>query len=215
MSKLSLSILNKSGEVQNVAILQKLPDSDTAYPLVWFAKKINDTNQDVFSWDVNWGLNWGTTDAPLADGVQFKSGGTLVPTDPYSANGLNAITISYQNDEFITQDPRHASTTPGGLIVTTDSAFTVSQAKLMAISVYLDGKPAIAMHGKPNGKFTFDTHPTYYLCVTDYKQGVAVDGSFLSNATQVQFSGGETALAYVLDEELTFVKTQVKQAARV
>jgi hypothetical protein len=61
------------------------------------------------------------------------------------------------------------------------------------------------MGGQPNGTFLFETHPTYWICTTKHKQGVAVSGTFVTNPLEIQFAAGVTALSYVLDDTLTFV----------
>ena len=203
MTQLSLTIHNQSGDVQNIAILQKLPNSP-AVPLIWFSQQINNTNQHTYKWNVTWGLNWGTTDAPLAQGVMFSSGGTVVACEPDGQTGVNSMSLSYENSDFASSATGHQAIKEGSLLVTTDKSFTVQDAQFMAISVYMDNKPALAIHGRPNGSVLFDTHPTYYVCVTDDAEGIAVDANFMSSATPIVFADGTTNLEYVLDNTLAF-----------
>jgi hypothetical protein len=91
------------------------------------------------------------------------------------------------------------------MLVTTDATFTVAQSQAMSLAVYMNSLPAFAMQGKPNGNFLFDTHPTYWLCTTDSKQGVAVSGTFVSSPTQFAFAQGVTSLKFKLTETLQFI----------
>jgi hypothetical protein len=187
-----------------VAVYQDFP-SITGLSLVWFSKNINDSNNNTFTWDIPWALNWGTTPAPLVPGVMWSSGGTPVEVYPNTTGGINEMTVSYSNGDFISKDPLNNPDIPlGSMEAITDTSFTVQQAANMSIAVYMNGLPTFAMQGRPNGKYLFDTHPTYYVCVTDHKVGVAVTGSFVSSPTKVVFAGGSTSLEYNLDGTLTF-----------
>jgi hypothetical protein len=90
--------------------------------------------------------------------------------------------------------------------IASDRSFTVKESEKMSVSVYMDDKPTFAMQGKPNGKYLFDTRPTYYICVTDSKTGVAVSGAFVTSPTEAQFSGGTTDLAFELSDTLEFIQ---------
>jgi hypothetical protein len=91
------------------------------------------------------------------------------------------------------------------MLVTTDKTFTVKQASLMSIAVYMNSLPAFAVQGEPNGKFLFQTHPTYWLCTTSAKQSVAISEEFVSSPRQFVFDPGVTSLSYTLNAELEFV----------
>lgn len=201
----SISITNKSGASENVAIYQSYPNLDGGLPLVWVAKNINDTNTNTFSWEIDWALNWGTTPQPLVPGVLWSSGGTPITVEP-DPSGANYVTVSYSNGDFESAGPLNNPNIPNGSMdVITDTSFTVKEAANMSVSVYMNGTPTFAMQGKPNGKYEFDTHPTYYLCTTDHKVGVAVSGEFVSSVTEVIFAEGVTSKSYILDETLNFV----------
>jgi len=90
--------------------------------------------------------------------------------------------------------------------VTTDASFTVDQSNAMSLAVYMNSLPAFAMQGEPNGNFLFDTHPTYWICTTESKQGVAVSGTFVSNPTQFEFANGVTSLNFTLTDTLQFIQ---------
>nr|WP_294860765.1 hypothetical protein [uncultured Fluviicola sp.] len=204
----SISITNQSGASENIAIFQSYPNLDGGLPLIWAAKNINEGNNNTFSWEIDWALNWGTTPQPLVPGVLWTSGGTPISVEP-DPSGANYMTVSYSNDDFESAGPFNNSAIPNGSMdVLTDSSFTVGEAANMSISVYMNGTPTFAMQGKPNGTYEFDTHPTYYLCTTDSKVGVAVSGEFLSKATPVVFAEGETSKSYILDGTLNFVLQQ-------
>lgn len=208
MTSYSLEVINKSGATQNIAVYQQYPDLLNGLPLVWFNKDVNNGNSTTFTWSIDWALNWGTTPQQLAPGVQWTSGGPLQNMAPDTSGGNNAIGITYSSGEFETKptaysDPQVPS---GDMLVTTDTSFTVPQAELMSIAVYMNSLPAFAVQGEPNGKFLFQTHPTYWLCTTSAKQGVAVSEEFVSSPTQFTFDPGVTSLSYTLNDELQFVK---------
>jgi hypothetical protein len=207
MSDYSIKVKNKSGENQNIAIYQVYPSLSGGLPLVWIAKNINNENDNDFSWSIDWALNWGTTPQVLKPGVMWSSGGTPRAVEPNKSGGKNKINVSYSNGDFASSDAYNDSNIDqGSMDVQTDSTFTVSQSKCMSISVYMHGTPTFSMQGKPNGTYQFDTHPSYYICVTDAKQGVAVDGNYVSSPTKVVFANGVTNLSYELNDTLDFVQ---------
>lgn len=205
MSEYSIQVINKSGAKQNVAIYQSYPNVVGGLPLVWVLKNINNTNTNTFSWETPWALNWGTSEQPLTEGVKWTSGGTAQDIDPNSPTGNNAMKVSYAGNDFKSDPAYHeGSLKQGSMLVSTDTSFTVSDSLNMSISVYMNGKPTFAMQGRPNGKYRFDTHPVYYICVTDQKEGVAVSGTFVTSPTEAKFSSGTTELKFELNETLQF-----------
>ena len=208
MSSYSLKITNNSGASQNIAIYQSHPNADAGLPLVWVSKAIHNTNHNTFEWDINWQLNWGTSAQKLIPGVMWTSGGSPVDVNPVSAGGINQIGITYFNDDFSTNSKIHNNAVPQGTVkAVTDTSFTVAESEKMSIAIYMDNKPALAMQGKPNGSYLYHTHPTYYLCVTDVKEGTAVSSEFVNSPTPVVYQDGQTALSYELTETLTFERT--------
>ena len=208
MTSYSLEVINQSGATQNIAVYQQYPDLVKGLPLVWFNKDVNNGNNNTFTWSIDWALNWGTTKQQLAPGVTWTSGGPLQNMAPDTSEGNNAMGITYTNGEFETSptaynDPQVSS---GDMLITTDTSFTVTQSELMSVAVYMNSLPAFAVQGEPNGKFLFQTHPTYWLCTTSAKAGVAVSEEFVSSPTQFTFDPGVTSLSYTLNDELQFVK---------
>ncbi|MCX7096509.1 MAG: hypothetical protein NTV43_01230 [Methylococcales bacterium] len=206
MSTYSIKITNNSGATEVIAVYQQYPDIN-GLPLVWFTKEVPNGNSTTFTWSIDWALNWGTTEQPLAPGIQWTSGGPLQAMQPTQTGGSNAMGVIYSGSEFETSptayyDPAVAS---GNMLVATDKSFTVSQAHLMSLSVYMNGLPAFAVQGNPNGKFLFQTHPTYWLCTTSAKQGVAISETYVSSPSQFAFASGVTSLEYNLNDVLDFV----------
>lgn len=206
MSSYSISVLNASGAPANVAIYQTYP-SIVGLPLVWLLQTVNNGNTNTYNWTIDWALNWGTSAQPLAPGVLWSSGGPLQQMDPITTGGNNEMGVTYSSGQFQTKPPAfHDDAVPrGSMLVKTDSTFTVTQSLAMSLAVYMNSLPAFAMQGKPNGNFLFDTHPTYWICTTDSKQGVAVSGTFVSSPTQFAFADGISSLSFKLDETLKFV----------
>ncbi|MEX3816582.1 hypothetical protein AB3X96_41730 [Paraburkholderia sp. BR13439] len=208
MSSYSISVVNSSGAPAKVAIYQTYPNLKTGLPLVWLLQTINDGNTNTYHWTVDWALNWGTSDQPLTPGVEWCSGGPIQTMDPTTANGNNAMGVIYSNDQFKTSPLAfHDKKVPNGsMLVMTDTSFTVRESTNMSIAVYMNSLPAFAMPGKPNGKYIFDTHPTYWICTTEEKKGVAVSGTYVSNPKEVVFGDGINEIDFKLDETLQFVQ---------
>ncbi|MEX3901416.1 MULTISPECIES: hypothetical protein [Paraburkholderia] len=211
MSSYTISVLNDSGAPANVAIYQTYPNLKAGLPLVWLLQSVNNGNTNSYNWTVDWALNWGTSEQPLVPGVQWSSGGPIQRMDPTTAGGNNEMGVTYANEQFKTHpvafnDPQVPN---GSMLVTTDASFTVSQSQAMSLAVYMNSLPTFAMQGKPNGKFLFDTHPIYWICTTEAKQGVAVSGSFVSSPKQFEFAGGVTSLKFKLTDTLQFVPVPV------
>jgi len=203
----SIKVTNQSGDAQKIAIYQQYPDVVGGLPLVWILKNVNNGNTTTFTWDVTWGLNWGTSDDVLVPGVKWNSGGTIQSMDPAAHGGNNEMGITYSGGEFSTNPLAFSnpSVKPGDMLVTTDTSFTVTQAKLMSVAAYMNGLPALAVQGKPNGKYNFHTHPQYWICTTDSAQSVAISDDYVSSPTNVTFAHGVTSLSYVLNGNLQFV----------
>jgi len=202
-----LTVYNKSGANAQVAVYQNYP-SLTGYGLVWFTQLIDNTNNHSYTWEIDWAVNWGTSSQPLVPGVQYTSGGQPVDMEPNSQTGINFVTLTYDGD-FTMKNPIHSDNVPSGSMqVKTDTSFTVQQSEKMSVAVYMNGSPTFAMQGRPNGTYNFDTHPTYWLCITDSKKGVAVDGNFVSSPTKVEFKDGVTSLAFELNNENQFIPHQ-------
>jgi hypothetical protein len=204
MSNYSIKVTNNSGGAQNIAVYQNYPTIE-GHPLVWFSKNVNNSNNNTFSWDIDWELNWGTSDQTLVPGVQWNSGGTPQAVEPNSSGGNNIMDITYSNDDFESGDAYNDADIPkGSMEIVTDKSFTVSESEKMSVSVYMNNLPTFAMQGKPNGKYLINTHPTYYICVTDSKTGVAVSGDFVTCPTEAEFTNGTTTLEFELSETLQF-----------
>lgn len=202
----SLSVTNNSGAAQPIAIYQEYPNLLGGLPLVWFTQTVNNGNEATYTWNINWALNWGTTPQPLAAGVLWTSGGPVQNMSPNSSSGNNAMGITHSADQFETNPLAYhdGNVGQGQMLVTTDTTFTVPMAELMSVSVYMDGKAAFAVQGKPNGKYLFSTHPTYYICVTQSKESVAISSTFVSSPTKFVFEPGITSLSFILDDTLQF-----------
>lgn len=208
MSSYTLSVHNVSGATENVALYQVYQGVGGALSLCWMSKRIDNGNPEQFTWDLGWGLGWGTSPMPLSPGVRLGLSGSVVPMDPNSSGGDNAMAMTYANGEFNLIDARHDSATPKGeLLVTTDNSFTVAAAMTMSVVLCMDGKPALAVQGRPNEKYLFDLQPHYYLCVTDFPEGVALSESMVTSPTKVAFEPNVESLQYELNEMLEFVRT--------
>lgn len=207
MSSYSLTVTNNSGADQNIAIYQDYPSLLAGMPLVWLAQTVNNGNNTTYTWDINWGINWGTTSQPLSAGVQWTSGGPFQAMDPLTAGGNNSMGLTYTNKQFKTTPTAYhqANVKPGCMAVSTDTSFTVAQSAPMSLAVYMNGTPAFVVPGQPNGTYLFETHPVYWICVTDYEAGTAISSEYLSNAVQLSFPVGVTSLNYQLNNVLNFV----------
>jgi len=128
--------------------------------------------------------------------------------NPTASGGKNAMGVSCSDGQFLTNPLAYHNpeVTSGKMLVKTDASFTVPQAKNMSVAVYMNSLPAFAMQGKPNGNYLFDTHPTYWICTTDSKQGVAVSGTYVSSPKQFSFANGVTSLNFELNDTLEFVQ---------
>lgn len=207
MSDYSVSVKNESGCDVQVAIYQDYPNIK-GLPLIWLLQSINNGNKNTYSWGIDWALNWGTSNQPLAPGVLWNSGGLMQKMNPTASGGKNSMGVTYLNNQFKTSpeayyDPEVSS---GSMMVQTDKTFTTKDSAAMSLAVYMNSKPAFAMQGRPNGNYMFDTHPTYWICTTDSKQGVAVSGKYVSQPKQIVFRDGITALNFTLNDTLEFIE---------
>ncbi len=205
----SLKVKNTSGAPANVAVYQSYPNVVGGLPLVWLTETIPDGDNNTFLWNIDWAISWAETETPLAPGLEWESSGPITEMQPHSLAGPNAMTITYASGEFSTTNiTENKIVPPGDILVKTDQSFTVEEAAKMSIAIYMNKKPAFAFHGHPNGKTLFKTHPTYWLCTTAEKEGVAVSSMFVSSPKKVVFSPGLTSLSYELSEVLEFVQVK-------
>lgn len=209
-----VTIDNNSGAAQTVAVF--MTDAGGGYPLVWSAREIPDTGSAAFAWSSGaFGLGWGTSAAPLDYGLQYATGQAPVAVDPLAAQGNNTLPIGY--DGGFTAGRAYREPGLGNRVnIATDRAFTVGDAALMSVALYLEGLPALAMRGAPNTVYTFDLDRiVYYLTVTNAAAGVALRpapaparllSAVVSESVPVRlpFDTGAKQLRYTLDGTLTF-----------
>jgi hypothetical protein len=212
----SVTIDNNSGAAQTVAVF--MTDAGGGYSLVWSVMEIPDTGSSVLSWRKGaFGLGWGTSAAPLDYGLRYVSGQAPVGVDPLSAQGNNTLPIGYNGGFEAGQPYRDRDPGPGNSVnLATDRSFTVGEAALMSVALYLEGSPALAMRGAPNTVYTFDLDRiAYYMTVTNAAAGVALRpppasmrllSAVVSESVPVRlpFSAGASQLRYSLDDTLTF-----------
>lgn len=214
----SVSVTNKSGLQQNVAIYIGASSGSNEFSLVWWLKPINNSGNATFSWDENnYGLGWGNTSEHIDIGVKFSQGQDPTPVFPNVVGGDNVLPVSYNNAGFFSGVSYSDNNITDKLEVSTDSSFTVSDSLTMGIALFINKLPAIIMQGSPNMTYYFMTPKlSYYLVVTDFKQGVvlpAMDSMYDSNtlgcsvgkSVKIAFGAGATNLAYTLDGSLNFI----------
>ncbi|UPT57381.1 hypothetical protein [Dickeya zeae] len=214
----SVTVTNKSGQQQNVAIYIGDSSDNSDFSLVWMLKPINDNGISSFSWDENdYGLGWGNTSGQIDIGVTFSKGQDPTPVFPNVAGGNNALPISYNNAGFFSGIPYSDKSITDKLKISTDSSFTVSNALTMGVALFIYKLPAIIMQGSPNMNYYFMIpNLSYYLVVTNAKQGVVLptmDSILASNTlansmgrpVKITFGPGAENLAYTLDGSLNFI----------
>eukprot|EP01084_Bolivina_argentea_P255188 429135_1 len=183
---------NKSGANQMVALYQTDPTHQFK-PLVWKQAGIANGGKGVYMWEVQWGLSWGESTAPLADGVQFIGKGRVINLDPSSKQN-NAVKITYDSNNKVwnVAAAENDALANGYLGAKTDTSFSIPEAKAknFCIDVTMQGEPVLAISGQPNAEYTFETHPKYWLAITQEKVGFAVTGTATGVATEVTFDNG-------------------------
>ncbi|WP_407345191.1 hypothetical protein [Dickeya ananatis] len=184
----SVTVTNKSGQQQNVAIYIGDSSDNSGFSLVWLLKPINNSGNATFSWVENdYGLGWGNTSGQIDIGVAFSQGQDPTPAFPNVVVGNNALPVSYNNAGFFSGVPYSDNNITDKLKVSTDSSFTVSNALTMGIALFIYKLPAIIMQGSPNMNYYFMIPKlSYYLVVTNFKQGVvlpAMDSMYARNTS--------------------------------
>lgn len=199
-----LFITNNSGETQKVAIFQKSSIKDSM-PLVWMFKELMNGESHNFEWDVEWGLGWARGAEKLAHGVSFTSYSPVIQVNPEPASALgNSVAIGFDKTsdkgDFTIGISNDNSLHNGELKISTSDEFSAKDAQNMSVLVYMDGKAAFAMHGKPNGNYVIHTNTEYYVAVTDNKEGDAVSFQYLSDGVKVDFK--DNMAEYMVDDHL-------------
>ncbi|AUQ24097.1 hypothetical protein [Dickeya zeae] len=220
----SVTVTNKSGLQQNVAIYIGDSSDNSNFSLVWLLKPINNSGNATFSWDeTDYGLGWGNTSGQIDIGVKFSQGQDPTPVFPNFSGGKNSLPISYNNAGFFSGIPYLDKNITDKLKVSTDSSFTVSNALTMGIALFIYKLPAIIMQGSPNMNYYFMISKlSYYLVVTNFKQGIvlpatdsmyAMDSMYarstsansMGKPVKIPFGPGSENLAYTLDGSLDFI----------
>ncbi|AEX50555.1 hypothetical protein GRAQ_03567 [Rahnella aquatilis CIP 78.65 = ATCC 33071] len=214
----SVSVANKSGLQQNVAVYLGDSADNNDFSLVWWLKPINNSGNATFSWDENdYGLGWGNTSEHIDIGVKFSQGQDPTPAFPNVAGGDNVLPVSFNNAGFFSGVPYSDNKITNKLEISTDSSFTVSDSLTMAIALFINKLPTIIMQGSPNMTYYFMIPKlSYYLVVTDFKQGVVLpamdpmydcntSGRSVGKPVKIAFGAGATNLAYTLDGSLNFI----------
>ncbi|WOA54344.1 hypothetical protein [Dickeya solani] len=214
----SVSVTNKSGLQQNVALYIGDSSDNSDFSLVWWLKSINNSGNATFSWDENdYGLGWGNTSGQIDIGVKFSQGQDPTPAFPNVVVGNNALPICYNNAGFFSGNPYSDNKITDKLKVSTDSSFTVYNALTMGIALFINKLPAIIMQGSPNMNYYFMIPKlSYYLVVTDFKQGAVLPTMYsmynrsisehsMGKPVIIPFGAGAENLAYTLDGSLNFI----------
>lgn len=197
----SLTVINNSElDRPTFAVFASLPSSSSydTLDLAWLTQPINGGNQYVFTWDLTWGFSWsaqGTT-----AGYQWAGSGTL-PANPNSASEC-AAELSYNGDYQL--NPTIG--TPNGDTLWINDAPTVPipSKQPSSVACTLGGSPACATEAGPNLYQTFTLHPTYYIDAGDYVKGQMVDGTSVSAYQKLAYTGGNTALTAILNQDNTW-----------
>jgi len=144
-------------------------------------------------------VTWGTVRAPLADGVHFQLSGEKINVSAIH-NEPNSAVVGYCGGTFNITGPSNMPGLPDGVIaVKTTSDFSNEDCENMKLAVCMKGKPVFVMDSAPGGLFRFTTKPTYYICVTNEKEGTVVSATFVTNPYPVVFDKG-TSLKLILNK---------------
>lgn len=218
----SVQVINNSGAAQYIAIFLADASGGNESSLVWMVNGTNNGGGVSFSWDpTDFRLGWGSTPQPLDTNVLFTTGQPPVAVFPSTLGGYNVLPVQHNQYGFSSGNPYNKSSIFNKLEITTDSSFTVSDAANMAVALYVEQYPALAMQGAPNTFYYFDVAQiSWYLTVTDFAQGVAlprmsnssnsrffsVSGSSMSTPVKIAFGSGSTDLKYMLNGNLNFLQ---------
>jgi len=204
----SIIIKNSSGNTAIIGLFQQQPQQfQKGYPLVWQSAGVQDGGQVTLTWSLDWGLSYGTSNGHLNNGVQFNVSGPVIDANPGSNTNGALVAYDENSSTFIIKSQAINNLPEGCIGLVTDGSFTtqIAQKLNMDVCVCVQGVPVAAISGQPNLSYTFSTHPTYYLAIINYKAGVAVDITSLSNPTQATFADGDTELNYTLNDENEFI----------
>lgn len=217
----SVQVINNSGVAQYIAIFLTDASGGNEFSLVWMVNGANNAGGVSFSWDqTDFRLGWGSLPKPLDTTVLYSSGQPPIAVFPATVGGYNVLPVQHNQYGFSAGNPYNKSNIYNKLEITTDSSFTVADASNMAVALYVEQFPALAMQGAPNTIYYFDVSQiSYYLTVTDFAQGVAlpqinnelnnrffsVSGSSMSTPVKIAFAPGSTDLKYILNGNLNFL----------
>jgi hypothetical protein len=204
----SLTVINDSElPSPTFAVFATLPnESDYAtLSTAWLTQQIDESNQYVFTWDIEWGFAW--TAIGTQPKYQWTGSGSLA-ADPLSDTGCLAD-FSY-NGDFQLQPGQG---TPDGSTLWIVDAPTVPlpTKQPSSVAVTLSGSPVCATNAGPNLGQTFTLHPTYYIDAGTYVKGQMVDGTSVTDFYELAFTDGNTALTATLQQDNTWTVESSKE----
>lgn len=214
-----ITIENRSGGPQGVAIFITDGSNPDAFSLVWQRMVIESGNTKSFNEiEFAYGLGWGRTSQPIRMCVPYRSCSTPAQVFPKTANGVNTLPITYCNGDFLMEEPYVDKTLSDQIKIVTDTSFRVTDAIATNVGLYVDGLPAIALQAAPNTDYYFDiTQFSFYLTVTDAPEGVALPRTAgnplvrssiasvsISRPFPISFPRDGAELHYFLDETRQF-----------
>lgn len=209
----SVTVTNKSGADQGVALYVSDNSHLDSFSLVWQKQYINNNGRFTFTWlSDSYGLGWGTISGPLGPGTLFSSGEAPTPVYPDKIGGHNVLSVHCSNTNFYSGNTSHSDS--GLLEIKTDQSFNVATGLKMSVAMYISALPALAMRGAPNNACFFDTKKlSYWLTVTNLKQSTVLpvvpeysNSMSISMTTpkKINFGASVKPLNYTLDDLLLF-----------
>lgn len=209
----SVTVTNRSGADQGVAIYVRDESNLDSFSLVWKKQIINNNGWHTFTWEQgNYGLGWGSIPGALGSGVLFRSGEDPVRVFPDIIGRNNVLSVQYKNGNFFSGNTCHSDSRL--LEIKTDLSFDVATGLKMSVALYINELPALAMRGSPNSSYLFDTKElSYWLTVTNLKQGMVMPvvlksencmSISVTTPEKICFGPSVKTLSYTLNDLLLF-----------
>jgi rhizosphere induced protein len=191
----SVTVSNRSTTDGTVCLYHTDPNLGVpdALPLAWLCERAAPQMTITFQFAAGYSFVLGET-GPLVPHAVF----TTAESVRADLSSMNSITLAKNGASYGFRG-QGAGAAAGRLYVGVDRNVTPNDA---AVGIGISGVPAFAVHAHPNADFAFTPHPTLNIAFGNFRRGEALDTRAITNAAQIVFPSGASAMMATLSPDL-------------
>ena len=203
-----ISVKNEQDQGRHIAIYADYPElssSADSYGVIFRSIPITPLGNNQLVWDLEWEIQWATSNEVLAPGTFFSQSGQKHPLldEPQDINSYKMRKTEFGFEIY--DGTKKAGLPETDFELSSNGSWDQNPDTKTNICVLVGGSKCFALKAQPSTLTTFNTHPTYFICITDEKTGTVVSSSSVTIPTKVVF-GDKTNLQFTLTKQNTFVQ---------